>query len=280
LRAEFCTPGEAHEKGGVEGEGGQFRRNRWVPVPRAGSLAELNEQLLVACRDEERRTITGREQPVGAAMEQERPHLLPLAEESFDLAELSFPAVDGQGCVRVRTNHYSAPVPAGTRVEVRLSAAAVEIRHEDRVLARHERCYERHRHVLDLEHYLDVLVRKPGALAGSKPLEQRRRAGLWPASFDAIWQGLTERHGRPDGTRRMVELLALGKAHGQDALRAAVETALSLGSCDVAAVRHLLLARQLRRPACEAIELGVLERYERPLPMMTSYDQLLEVRLR
>ena len=28
--AEFCTPGEAHEKGGVEGEGGYFRRNRGV----------------------------------------------------------------------------------------------------------------------------------------------------------------------------------------------------------------------------------------------------------
>jgi transposase len=26
-QAEFCTPGEGHEKGGVEGEGGYFRRN-------------------------------------------------------------------------------------------------------------------------------------------------------------------------------------------------------------------------------------------------------------
>ena len=31
--SEFCTPGEGHEKGGVEGEGGQFRRNYLVPVP-------------------------------------------------------------------------------------------------------------------------------------------------------------------------------------------------------------------------------------------------------
>ena len=32
--AEFCTPGEGHEKGGIEGEGGYFRRNHLVPVPR------------------------------------------------------------------------------------------------------------------------------------------------------------------------------------------------------------------------------------------------------
>lgn len=31
--ATFCTPGEGHEKGGVEGEAGYFRRNHWVPVP-------------------------------------------------------------------------------------------------------------------------------------------------------------------------------------------------------------------------------------------------------
>lgn len=34
--AEFCTPAEEHEKGGVEGEAGYFRRNHWVPVPQAG----------------------------------------------------------------------------------------------------------------------------------------------------------------------------------------------------------------------------------------------------
>ena len=36
-----------------------------------------------------------------------------------------------------------------------------------RCVARHERCYSRQQQVLDLEHYLDVLSRKPGALAGS-----------------------------------------------------------------------------------------------------------------
>lgn len=35
FKAVFCLPGEqgAHEKGGIEGEVGWFRRNRLVPVP-------------------------------------------------------------------------------------------------------------------------------------------------------------------------------------------------------------------------------------------------------
>jgi hypothetical protein len=57
--AEFCTPSEGHEKGGVEGEVGYFRRNHWVPVPVAADLAELNRKLLADCRADESRTISG-----------------------------------------------------------------------------------------------------------------------------------------------------------------------------------------------------------------------------
>jgi hypothetical protein len=76
----FCTAGEGHEKGGVEGENGYFRRNHWVPVPVARDLKELNAQLLQASREDERRVIAARTQTVGAAMKEKRSHLQPLAE--------------------------------------------------------------------------------------------------------------------------------------------------------------------------------------------------------
>jgi hypothetical protein len=40
-------------------------------------------------------------------------------------------------------------------------------------------------------------------------------------------------------------------------------------------VRHLLNADDLRHQLCEAIDVGALERYARPLPAMLEYDQLL-----
>ncbi len=73
--AEFCTAGEGHEKGGVEGEVGTFRRNHWVPIPQAQDLAELNAQLLAGCHEDEAMTVTGREQSVGTALLLEREHL-------------------------------------------------------------------------------------------------------------------------------------------------------------------------------------------------------------
>ena len=77
-KAEFCTPGEGHEKGGVEGEVGYFRRNHWVPIPVAVDLAGLNAQLLAGCHHDESRTLAGRSQTVGPLLPIEKEHLLGL----------------------------------------------------------------------------------------------------------------------------------------------------------------------------------------------------------
>ena len=275
--SEFCTPGAGHEKGGVEGEVGTFRRNHWVPVPQVRNLADLNAQLLAACREQERHTPDGHPHPIGMAMAIERAHLLPLVAEGFDLTEVSFPRVDSLGRVKVRTNAYSVPVQAGTTVQAKLSATVVELWHEGRCVAAHERCYGRHQEILNLEHYLDVLERKPGALAGSTPLAQWRQLGRWPASYDTFWQGLMARLGTQAGTREMIGLLQLGRVHGQAALRRAIEAALALGVQDSAAVRHLLATPALERTQPAALEVGALAIFERPLPELGAYDTLLAV---
>jgi transposase len=275
FESEFCTPGEGHEKGGVEGEAGYFRRNHWVPVPKAVNVAELNRQLLVSCHDDENRMIAGRTQSIGAALLVEREHLLPLVPEGMDLAQTTFPTVNSLGCAKVLTNAYSAPLKAGTQVQAKIYASTVELWHDGRCVATHERCYSRQQQVLNLEHYLDVLSRKPGALAGSRPLEQQRQAGLWPESFDVIWQSLMERHGKSPGTKQMIDLLKLGKHNGHARLQEAIETALATGCKDAAAVQHLFYTRDLNRVPCDAIDIGSLERYQRPLPMVNEYDQLL-----
>lgn len=275
FETQFCNPARGNEKGGVEGEVGYFRRNHLVPVPKVKDLGELNAYLRKSCQEDEQRRIQGKPHTVGEAMRIECAHLLPLNGEGFELAETSFPVVDGQGCVKVRTNRYSVPLPAGSKTQARLLPAYVEVWHEQNCVARHERSFGRHQAVLDLEHYLDVLERKPGALAGSTPLQQWRERGRWPESFDRLWQSLRERHGKQTGTREMIELLRLGSQHGWEALKKAVEQALALGCTDAAAVRHLLVAGELAHREKPMREIGSLERYERPLPVLSEYDGLL-----
>ena len=276
FEASFCTPGEGHEKGGVEGEGGYFRRNHLVPVPKTKDLEEINAILRTGYRSDESRVIAGRRQPIGEAMEIERGHLLPCAAEGFDLGDISFPIVDPSGCVRVKTNAYSVPLRPGLTAQAKAYASSVEIWYQGKIVAHHERCHSRRQQVLDLKHYLDILDRKPGAMAGSKPLEQWRQQGRWPASYDSLWQRLMLRHGRQNGTREMVEVVKLGKKHGYDHLRLAVDAAAELGCSDVGAVLYLLDAAKVKRKSPELIDVGDLARYERPMPGLTDYDLLLE----
>jgi hypothetical protein len=273
--SEFCTPGEGHEKGGVEGEGGYFRRNHLVPVPQVANWGELNALLLEASKKDEQRIIGGRTQAVGAGMHIEREHLRPLAEEGFDLAAIHFPQVNTSGCVRVLTNFYSVPLPVGVEVQAKVYSAYVEIWHQGERVARHERCFDRQQKVLDLEHYLEALTKKPGALAGSTPLEQWRAQGRWPASFDRFWEMLKQRQGRQSGTRAMIDVLLLGRHYGYPSVRVAIEKALDMGCFDVEAVRLLLDAERTRTRQTEAVEIGALRSYDRPQPSTSNYDQLL-----
>jgi len=120
-----------------------------------------------------------------------------------------------------------------------------------------------------------VLRTKPGALAGSTPLAQWRQMGRWPACFDQLWQAMNQRLGRAEGTLQMINLLDLGKTQGWDRLRRTMEQALAMGCHDSAAIQHLLMADSLSKPTVEAVDPGFLARYERPMPVMTAYDQLL-----
>jgi len=273
--SDFCNPGRGNEKGGVEGEGGYFRRNHLVPVPRAVNLDELNRQLLDCSRQDERRIINGKDRSVGEAMNLERECLLPLAQEGFQLAGIYFPSVNAQGTVKVLTNFYSAPLPVGVEVQVKVYPANIEIWHQGKCVARHERSFGRCVRVLNLEHYLEVLLKKPGALAGSTPLDRWRAKGLWPESYDKFWKILNERQGKPDGTRAMIELIMLGRQHGYAELEQAVSLAVELGCFDVGAVRLLLHGDRQPPKPCEPVDIGALSYYDRPQPQVHEYDQLL-----
>jgi transposase len=277
FEADFCMPAQGHEKGGVEGENGYYRRNHMVPVPKVGNWEELNAMLLAESKHDEQRVIGDRSLTVGAGMCQEREHLLPLTEEGFDLAAIHFPSVDGKGCVKVLTNFYSTPAPVGAEVQVKVHAAYVEIWHQGKSIARHERNFGRQQKVLNLEHYLDALSKKPGAFAGSTPLEQWRAQGRWPASFDLFWEACKQRRGKQDGTRAMIDLLIVGRERGYDALRQAIKRTLEIGSSDVSVVLLLLNAERAgRQRSAEPVEIGGLARYDRPMPTTTNYDQLLK----
>jgi hypothetical protein len=62
----------------VEGEGGRFRRNHCVPLPKVDSIADFNELLIAADAEDEHRRIENRSSSVGHDFVFERATLRPL----------------------------------------------------------------------------------------------------------------------------------------------------------------------------------------------------------
>ena len=142
--SQFMTPGleGAHQKGGVEGEVGRYRRNHLVPVPQLRDLAELNAMLLAGCEQDLARRIDGRPVTVGQAWAVERPLLLTLPADPFDACETATPRVDAKSLVTIRQNRYSVPVRlAGLKVSARIGAREITINHSGSEVARHERLH-------------------------------------------------------------------------------------------------------------------------------------------
>jgi transposase len=280
FESQFTTPGieGAHEKGGVEGEVGRFRRNHLVPVPSVADLAELNALLLAGCEADLARQITGRSGTIGEAWAIERPLLGALPAEAFDSAEAAAPRVDQKSLVTVRQNRYSVPVAlAGLKVSARVGAREITISHGGRVVARHERLHGKFATSAQLDHYLELLARKPGALQHSVALAQERDRGAWPACFDELWAALTERYGRSHAAAQMVDVLLLCREHGPNQVELAVRGALTAGAIDGRAVAVLALrADSAGAHTPPLTDLAPrLAAHARPAPDLADYDRLL-----
>jgi transposase len=269
----FCLPGKqgAHEKGGVEGEIGRFRRRHLVPAPSVVSLAALNQRIAAADIIDDGRVITGRPVTIAAAFAVEQPAMMALPAEMFDPARLLTARVDNRARICVRQNYYSVPARyAARRVAVRLSAMSVQVLDGPQVVAVHERAAGKHAEVLTLDHYLDVLKYKPGATA----LAQARAAGAFTPSHQRYWDAARRARGDGAGTRALTELLLGHRTLPADALIRAMDRAVTSGALDPQAV--LIDARRLAGgPVAPVIPIGALARYDRPAPALTGYDQLL-----
>jgi transposase len=290
----YCQPGiaGAHEKGGVEGQIGWFRRNHLVPVPDVPSVQALNAMIDEWDAADEARRIGGRARTVGEFLAIERPLLRPLPAEPFETGRWFTPAVDRFAQVTVRTNKYSVPVRLiSRRVRVLLHASDLVIYDGHAEVARHERLPGKSGARLDLDHYLEALVRKPGALPGATALEQARAAGKFTPVHDAWWAAARKAHGDAAGTRALVEVLLLHRHMDGEHVVAGLAAALRAGALTADAV-----ALEARKAADEPVgqpardtapagppavasltarRLDKLPPDTRPVPSVAAYDQLL-----
>jgi transposase len=184
---------------------------------------------------------TTRERPVDR-FQSELPLLRPLPAIPFDTDEILPAVVSTHARVRFDRNRYSVP-PELHRKTVTLRADDLELRvlHEGKIVARHERSYERGQWIVREEHRLAAL-------------EQRKRSArsMLERQFDDLGPEAQQFHlrlkTRPVKTgSHLRRLLGLAQLYGRQELLAAIVRAAELETYDAAYVENLLLAERRRR---------------------------------
>jgi hypothetical protein len=292
FEAFYCLPGQrgAHEKGGVQNEGGRFRRNHLVPLPEVDSLDELNDLLAAIDKAEDERIPDGATVPVRVAFAAEVPLLRPLPEDEFDCGITLTPTVNTRSRITVRQCYYSVPARfIGRKVRVSLRANHLIVFEGRREVARHPRLTRRYDYRDELDHYLEILLGKPGALAGSSALAIARAEGTFTATHQAFWDAAMAAHGRAEGTRALIEVLLLHRHRPAAAVLAGISAALAAGSTspELVAVEARKAAGGLGSP--DLVDLSDLDlsptpggdpggpapTQPRPAPSVAAYDELL-----
>lgn len=218
-----CMPGRGNEKPFAENRVKNLQRRWATPVPKAKDLDDLNVYLRRCCLRDRERIASGQTETIGRRFEEDGQAALELPERSFD-ACLSEPRkVDKYQTVAFDGNRYSVPRRwAFQTVTVKGYVDRVEVVAEGHVVARHERSYRQGVQVLQPEHYLATLGRKPACLDHAPVF----RDWKLPAVFQRLRQQLEERNGSLGGARQYIRVLRLLSSHPAEQIARIVELAL------------------------------------------------------
>jgi transposase len=238
--ARFCNVASGHEKGGVEGGVGFARRNYLVPIPRVGSVEELNQHLLESCVGYGNHRISGKDETVNALFEREKGHLIGVPQTPFSNMVTVEGKVDKFATVMVDKNHYSVPYSfVGLVVRSHVWIDRVEIFYETKRIVSHERVYSNNKWQLEPQHYLEILKQRPGAFESSRAIRQWR--ATWPKSLEALLSQFRQKQQDTDGIKDFISVLMFYKDYPEQEVDAAIELAVENKVSHSEGVKHLLL---------------------------------------
>ena len=175
-------------------------------------------------------------------LQSERAQLKTPNANPYDLARVLTQRASPQFRVRIDTNRYSVPAEyAGRLLTVKLWPDRLCVYHQDQLIARHDRSYERHKDLEDPDHPKALLAQRRNAR------EQRLLSQFLTLApqATAYYEGLTAR--QLNARMHLAKILALAEIHGREATARAIADALAFHAFSSQYIAHLLEARSRTR---------------------------------
>jgi transposase len=189
----------------------------------------------------------------------------------YDLARVIPLRASSQFRITLDTNRYSVPAEfSNQRVTVKAYPDRICIYHQDRLIARHLRSFDRHQDIEDPDHPKALLEQRKNAR------EQRLLSQFLALSSKApaYYEGLLARRFNARGHVR--KIIALAEIYGTDACSRAIDDALVFNAFSSEYIAHLLEARARTKsqpisPLCLTRRADLLD-LELPEPDLSIYE--------
>jgi transposase len=201
---------------------------------------------------------------------EEQPRLQPIPHHPYDIATVVTVRASSRFRVNYDTNRYSVPAQyASTALTCKVYPDRLCIYHQDKLVARHPRCYDRHQDKEDPDHPKALLAQRRNAR------EQKllgRFLALSPKA-EAYYQALAQRRLNP--RHHVQKIVALSEIYGVEAVARALDDAFVFQAFSCEYIANLLESRQRLLPEPRALHLtrrqDLLD-LEMPEPDFSLYD--------
>lgn len=266
-----CNVRASWEKGRVESGVGYVKKNllNGLELPDFSGMSAVAQVWLEGTANVRIHGETGR-RPIDMFQE-ERTQLRAGNQNPYDLARVITMRASPRFRVTLDTNRYSVPAEYASRlVTVKAWPDRVCIYHQDQLIARHNRTYDRRKDIEDPDHPKELLEQRRNAR------EQRLLSQFLALSNDAAayYDGLLARS--LNARVHMRKILALAEIYGREATARAIADALAFNAFSSQYIAHLLDARA-RAPQLPASPIALTRRQdllqlELPEPDLSIYE--------
>ncbi len=266
-----CNPRAGNEKGRVENAVGYVKKNflAGLELPEFAALQPIAQAWVDTVADVRLHSAT-HERPIDR-FAQEAAKLGPLNPNGYDLGQIRHVRASRTCRVPFEANCYSVPPHlAGCRLMLKAWPDRICVYHDQQLVARHARCFDRHRDIEQADHVRQLQAQRASAR------EQRLMVQFLALSPRASQyaQGLEAK--RANSRAHIRRIVALAEIYGREALARAIDDGIELQAYSAEYLANILAARQRNAPEPAALQLtrrADLLELDMPEPDLSLYDR-------